>query len=140
MNTIIEGLQAYFETYSGITGTGTPVLVDFLGKIPTTYSIVPLDGSRVIATYLNDSKEIQFPFSFQSRKYTIQDAQRIADSGFLEALGDWLDSQTEAGILPTLPSGKTAEKIQAVGHAYLSEEGQTTGVYLIQCLLTYKQD
>ena len=60
--------------------------------------------------------------------------------GFFEALADWFESQTEAGILPTLSEGKTAVSIEASNWAYLYEQGTSDkGIYQIQCKLVYEQ-
>jgi hypothetical protein len=40
-----------------------------------------------------------------------------------------------------MDEGKTATAIEATGWAYLYEQGQSdTGVYQIQCRLTYEQE
>lgn len=136
----IQNLKTYFTSYSGLTGTNSPILTDFLGALPTQYAIIPLPGQRIVATYLNDKKQKEYPFAFQSIEYTADELERMDVNAFYEALGDWLDSQSEAEVLPTLDAGKTAEKIEALGWGYLLDDGDSgTGVYQIQCKLTYEQ-
>jgi hypothetical protein len=140
MTTTIEAIQTYIETYAGLE-SGAPVWVDMLGKEPTGYAIVASPGQRVIETYLNGSKLMEFPFIFQMVESTMDDPARLANIGFFEAFAEWLDSQTEAGTLPTLASGKTAESIEATIGGYLAETSESgTGIYQITCKLTYTQD
>ena len=72
---------------------------------------------------------------------TSDELERLENSGFFETFTDWLESQTESGDLPTLGAKKTAEKIEALGWAYLYEQGKSsTGIYQVQCKLTYDQE
>jgi hypothetical protein len=99
-----------------------------------------LTGTRVVEEYINGTKVMSYPFAFQSMESTADDLARLESAGFYEAFADWLDSQTDAGSLPELPAGKTAEEIQALGWGYLYEEGESqTGIHQIQCELIYKQ-
>jgi hypothetical protein len=71
---------------------------------------------------------------------TADELERLENSGFYEAFADWLESQSLVGTLPTLGAKQTATDIQALGWAYIYEQGQSsTGVYQIQCKLTYEQ-
>jgi hypothetical protein len=139
MTTVLESVQAFIKTFGSLK-SGSPVLVDFLGSEPTQYSIVSLPGTRIVEQYLNGGSLREFPFAFQAMFSTADDAARIENSGFYEAFADWLETQTEAGVLPTMAAGKTAEKIEALGGAFLYEQGESDkGVYQIQCKLTYSQ-
>jgi hypothetical protein len=140
MTSIIEAVQTYVKTYSSLV-SGAPVWVDLLEPNPTSYSIVALPGARTVETYLDSSKKMEFPFAFQSMESTADDPARLSNIGFYEFFADWLDYQTEAGTLPTLGTGKTAEKIEATIGGYLAEQGESqTGIYSITCKLTYLKD
>ena len=92
--------------------------------------------------YLDGSSLREFPFVFKSTQSTSDEPERMENSGFYEAFSDWLETQTEAGVLQTLTGSpaKTAEKIEALGWGYLFEQGQSgTGLYSVQCKLTYSQ-
>lgn len=137
--TLITSLKTYLATYSGLT-SGAPLWVDYLGSTPTEYGITPLAGSRIVETHIDGSTIREFPFAFQSTESTADELERLENVGFYEAFADWLESQTKAGTLPTLATGKTATDIEATGQAYLYQQGESqTGVYQIQCKLTYKQ-
>jgi hypothetical protein len=138
---ILESIQTYIKTY-GSLATNAPVLIDFLGPDPVGYSIVSLPGAKIVEQYINGGSKREFPFAIQVMFSTADDATRLENLGALEALADWLESQTLAGVLPTsLGTGRTAEKIEALDHAFLYEQGQSeTGIYSIQCKLTYDQE
>jgi hypothetical protein len=140
VDSIIEGVRAYLRTYSELS-TDAPVWVQYLGTNPIEYAIIPLTGGRVVEEYINGTRIMSYPFAFQSMESTADDLARLESAGFYEAFADWLDTQTDAGDLPTLPEGKTAEEIEALGWGYLYEEGDSqTGIYQIQCELIYKQE
>jgi hypothetical protein len=140
MTVMIEAIRTYILTYSGLTAN-SPVYVDFLGTKPATqYAVGSLPGAKTIEKYINGGSRRQFPFALEAAFSTADDAARIAASGFFEGLAEWFDSQTEAGVFPTLGTGKTAEKIEANNWVFLSEQGQSdTGIYQIQCILEYEQ-
>jgi hypothetical protein len=137
--TIIDGLRQYLLTYQGLD-SDAPVWVDFLGENPIEYSIVPLPGDKILEMYIDGSSVREFPFAFQSVESTADDLARLESVGFFEAFAEWLESQTNSEILPTLPSGKTATAIQATSWGYLFEQGQSdTGIYQITAKITYDQ-
>jgi hypothetical protein len=137
---IIANLRTFISGYSGLK-TGAPLWVDFLGPDPTQYSIIPLPGERIIEWYIDDSGSLrEFPFALDVMQSTADQAERMESAGFGEAFADWLESQWLAGTMPTLDTGKKSFKIEALGWGYLFEQGQSeTGIYQIQCKLTYSQ-
>lgn len=136
---IISAVRDYLAGYAQLK-TGAPVWVDYLGDVPTEYGIQSLPGNRILATYINGMTRREYAFAFRSMESTADNLNRLEKIGFFEAFADWLDSQTNAGILPNLGAGKTAEAIEATGWGYLYEQGQSeTGVYQIQCRLIYEQ-
>lgn len=138
--TILSAIQTYIKTY-GSLASNAPVLIDFLGSEPVHYSIVPLPGARIVESYIDGSSLREFPFAFQSMESAADDAERLANNEFYEAFADWLESQTEEGILPELGGNRTAERIEAVDAGFLFEQGESgTGVYQITCRLEYRQE
>jgi hypothetical protein len=137
---LIQSIKDYMATYEGLKDDA-PLWVNYLGTEATQYGIIPLPGPQVLEEYLNGSSLRAYPFAFQSMERTADELERIEDHEFFEALAAWFESQTRAGILPTLDSGKTAEAIEATGGGYLFEQGQSqTGVFQIQCRLVYEQE
>lgn len=138
--TIISALRTYIAGYSSLT-TGAPLWVDYLGKEPDQYAIIPLPGARKIEEYLNGGSLREFPFAFQATFSTAAEAERLESNGFFEAFADWLESQTNAGSLPALGTGKTALEVEATSWGFLLEQGDSqTGIYQITCRLEYEQE
>lgn len=136
---MIEAVRNYFLTYTPMAES--LIHVDALGSTPTEYAIVPLPGERITATYLDGKTEREFPFLIQSVESTADELERLENSGFYEALADWLEAQSEAGNLPNLGSDKTAESINAVSWGFVYEQGESgTGIYQITCKLVYEQE
>ena len=136
---IIEALRTYLATYSGLK-TGAPLWVDSIGPEPNQYAIIPLAGEKIIEKYLDDGSLREYPFAFQSLVNTTDDPERLETNGFFETLSEWFEAQTAANILPDLASNKKAISIEALGWGYLFEQGNSdTGIYQIQCKLTYEQ-
>ena len=137
---MISAIQTYIKTYSSLAANA-PVWVDYIGKEPTQYAISPLPGARIVESNIDGSTTREFPFAFELVEFTADDATRLENLGFFEAFADWLETQNDAGTFPTLAAGKTPEKIEALGWGYLLDEGESgTGVYQIQCKLTYEQE
>ncbi len=137
---LIADLRTYLLTYPGLE-SAAPLLVDTVGSTPTQYGIFPLPGARIIESYVDGSSLRQFLFALQSMEYIADDAARIRAAEFYESLADWFESQTLAGVLPTLDTGKTAESVEALQSGFLFEFGESgIGLYQIQCRLTYSQD
>jgi hypothetical protein len=136
---IIEGLRTFLQTYTSLE-EDAPVWVDYLGAVPTEYSIFPMPGNKIIESYVNGGSLREFPFSFQSVESTSDELTRMESIGFFEAFADWLESQTEVGDLPELPSKKTAVGIEATSWGFLYEQGQSdSGIYQINARLIYEQ-
>jgi hypothetical protein len=139
---ILEGIRTFFLDNAVAIGleTNAELAVDFLGPDKIGYSIATQPGATR-SDYINSGSERTFPFAFQATLQTPDDTTRIENGGFFETLSDWLDDQYEADNLPTLPAGKTAEKIEALDNGYLYQEGSSgTGIYQILCRLTYEQE
>jgi len=137
---MISAIKTYMKTYTGLI-TDAPVWVDYLGPDPTEYTIIPLAGTRIIQEDITGKTLREYPFAFQSMESTADEKNRIAVQEFFEDLAAWFETQTLAGTFPTLAAGQTAEKIEALGWAYLFESGESgTGIYQIQCKLTYEQE
>jgi len=136
---ILSSVKTFISTYSGLD-SGAPLSSDNVGASPTWYGIYPVSGNPVIETYLDDTSRRQFPFVFRSVEYTMDELERLDNIAFFEGFAEWLETQSNAGNLPTLGSGKTPESIEAIDWAYLFEAGATTGIYQIRCQLIYEQD
>jgi len=137
---MLESVRTWLLTYSGLDDSAG-FLAEQLSGEPTQYSLVPLTGNPIVESYINGASLRQFPFAVQSLESTADDLARIAASGFYEDLSDWIEEQNAAGTFPTLDAGKTPESVEPIGLPILLEYGESgTGVYQLQCRLTYRQD
>jgi hypothetical protein len=136
---IIESIKTYLYTYTGLK-SGAPIWVNYLEENPTSYSINPLPGEGAIEEYIGGGSLEVYPFEFNVMESTADEPERLDNIGFFESFREWLKNQSNSGILPTMESGKTPYKIEAVAGAYLYEQGESeTGIYQILCQLIYGQ-
>lgn len=136
--TILSALKTYL--LGAPLKADAPLWADYLGAAPTQYSIVSLPGTKIVQTYLDGGSEREFPFALQSAISTADELERLENSGVFEAISDWFETQTKAGILPTLATGKTATAIETLGCSFLYEQGvSSTGIMQVTCKLSYSQ-
>jgi len=135
---IIAAIQTFIKTYSGLESGS--VSIDKVGPGYVEYGIIPLPGQRIIEEDVLGNTVREYPFAFQTSALIDDDARRLLNSEFSENFSAWLESQTEAGTLPTLGTGQTATSIEETlsGALYaIGESGQA--IYQIQCKLVYEQ-
>ena len=136
---LISAIRTYVATYSGLEA-GAGLFTDILSSVPTQYAVVPLPANPILETYINGKTLRQYPFALQSMESTADDPTRTANQEFYETFAAWLETQNDAGVLPSLGTGKTAESIEALGTPILFDLGDSgTGVYQLQCRVTYEQ-
>lgn len=136
---VLSAVITYLKTYTELAD-GAPVWVDFIGNDPRQYSVVPLPGARIVTEDILGNTEREFPFAFQSMESTADDLERLETVAFFETFAAWLESQSKDGVFPTMEEGQNPTKIEATGWAFLYEQGVSdTGIYQIQCKLSYEQ-
>ena len=139
VNSFAQGIKEFLETYTPLAGG---VYVEFVGEQPTEYAEVMLPELEKIQEYIVHGGIYGRHFLLNMRAATVEDADRLQNSGFYEDFQEWLMSQTEAGTLPTLPSGYTALSIEALSNGFLMESSEvlSTAVYSINCRLVYERN
>ena len=137
--TITKGIQDYLMTYPPLADG---IYLDFVGENPTEYAIVMLPELEKIEEYLVSGGVYGRHFLLNMRAATNEDADRLLNNGFYEEFAEWLNSQTEAGTLPSLPTGFTALSIEALSNGFLMESSEvlSTAVYSINCRLVYERN
>ena len=139
--TIIESIREYIKTCPYIADFKR-LLVDNLQENAGAYSIDTVPTDPILERYIDGTSREQYVFTIAGRlHYSDEIAQNIANSGVFENIQNWLWEQTEAGNLPALPNGLTAEKIEATSTGYvLAIAGDySTARYQIQCRLIYER-
>ena len=135
---ITQGLKTFLETYTPLSGG---VYVEFVGEQPTEYSVVMLPELEKIEEWIVSGGIYGRHFLLNMRAATNEDADRLINNGFYEDFAEWLRTQSDAGTLPTLPTGYTAQSIEALSNGYLMESSEvlSTAVYSINCRLVYER-
>lgn len=135
-DSIIKALTDYFM--------GCPLLkngafrVDYLGISPMEYSIDVMPVNPILKRYADGSSVRQYLFAFSSREFYSPDRlQNIQNGAFYESLSDWVESNSKAGNLPSLPEGEEAQKMLVVSSGYLFDAKMKSARYQIQLRLNY---
>lgn len=138
--TIIDSIKTYMQTCSLITAFNVAIGVDNLPERNDGFAIETVPCEPYVRKYINGSALKQYMFNFTSKaSYGDDVRQNIENIGFFEQFSDWLDTQTKAGVLPTLDTGKTAKQIKAVTTGYAFDTEMDTAKYMIQCVLYYHE-
>ena len=139
-NTIIEALFEYFGECPLMTENRLNIdyLPEDTGKAGIEYGIATSPTDEVIQNYRDGGARCRYPFIISSvNEYGPDAVQNIANSGFYEALAEWLRTQSKTRNLPLLPEGMTPRSIRAIGFGYLFQPNAKVGKYQIQCELEY---
>lgn len=135
-NSIIDALEKYFIGCELLKDGA--LRVDYLGEKPVEYTIEVLPCEPIVKKYLGGSTVRQYLFAFGSREYYSQERlQNIQNSAFYERLADWVETRSMSGILPELPDGMEAQKLEVVSSGYLFDGSMTNARYQIQLRLLY---
>lgn len=136
---IIEAVRTYFGMCSLLTGG--VLNVDFLPEEAATYSIDSVPVQPVVKQYMDGSSVRQFAFTLSTRTYYGEFVRQQLDNlAFFENIESWIAAQIRAGNLPTLPTGRTAKKLEVTSSGYVFAADTETAQYQIQLALTYYQE
>ena len=131
----IKAVQDFLLSYQQLE-ENRPVWVEMLGEDPLSYTVFLVPGKQVTEDIIGN-KTVSYPFGFGAVE-VIADNSALLAAEFYEEFADWLDEQTESGILPTLDTGKSAISIEALDTATIIERAEKTGVFQILCKLVYE--
>ena len=112
-DTMMEGLRDYFLACPLLKNG--KINVNFLpdGEQGREYSIDTIPGGQVLKTYINGDSQRQLLFAIRSVEEYGSDVLANLDScGLFERLESWMERQSNAGVLPALPEGKEAERVE----------------------------
>lgn len=137
---IIESIRDYILTCPYLS-TLARVNVEFLPADASTYSVEAVPAQTIIATDINGDTTRQFVFVFAARlNYTDELRNNIDNSGFYEQFENWLEDNSDNEVFPTLETGLTPVKIEALSSGYLFDIGDYQNArYQIQCRLIYEK-
>ena len=136
--TVMQSVQKWFKTYSGLSGR---LDVDFLDEDIDTYSIDTIPCEEILKRYRDGGKVKQFQFAISSRRAYEQNIKNnLSNLQFFEDLTAWVENKARLRELPIMGNGRTALKIVVTSTAYpfiVSEDGKAR--YQIQMRLEYYQ-
>lgn len=136
---IIQAVRDYISACPFLERFTDGEYVDFTGSDAGNYGIMPtgeVEENRDFAgNVLN-----QYNFVLYARNFTTENADRVENSGFVEDFSHWIQDNNFQGVFPILPEGMIPESITCSnGSLFEFDENQNTGIYQIQCQLTYER-
>lgn len=144
--TIIESIRNYIMQYPNLKEFDNilDIYVDYSkDSEATTYTIEEgVTDNPIKKRYTDGSTIREFLFVFLSVEFYGSEAQQNIDNlGFFEEFSQWLEYNTDNGILPIMAEGKEARSIEALTNGYLFNNATNgeTARYQIQCKLKYLQ-
>lgn len=117
--------------------------VNYLSDEADYFTLEPSPAEQVLERYMDGSSARQFVFVLASRNdygEEIPQNERVLQA--YEEIADWLELQSDSGVLPELGPARQAESIEPLTSGYLLDldgSGQT-GRYQMQCRMTYRQE
>ena len=138
--TIIEALFDYFNNSPLMTGNRLNVdyLPEDTKQAGIEYAIATAPSDEIVKPYLRGGAQCRYPFIISSvNDYGADAAQNILNTGFTEALAQWMRKQSRLRNLPKLSEGMTPRSIRAAGAGFLYQPDVNAGKYQIQCELEY---
>lgn len=116
------------------------VNVDYLSE-HMEYSIDPLPCDPIIQRYVDGGAKKQFQFAFTSKETYDEDARiNIENSGFYQKFEEWLEEQTNGGLLPDMSGKKQPYAVETLNSGYLYDAEGKLALYRIECRLLYIQE
>lgn len=142
-DTIINALFTYFDNCPLMTESRLNIdyLPENTGEAGIEYAIATSPTDGLIKRYSDGGGRYRYPFIISSvNDYGPDAAQNIGNTGFYEALDEWIHTQSRKRKLPLLPDGIEARSMRAIGSGFLFQPGASAGKYQIQCEMEYYRE
>jgi hypothetical protein len=132
---MIEKIRDYFNEHVTLAEEFNEILVDFLGKDATSYSIEPIPTDRVLRPYTDGGGLYQLVFQFGSKEfYDDSLSQNIDNLNFYERLQEEIDNNNNRGVLPDIDG---IQSIECLNNGTIQDIEHGTAKYGIQMRITY---
>lgn len=132
---MIEKIRDYFNEHVTLAEEFNEILVDFLGKDATSYSIEPIPTDRVLRPYTDGGGLYQLVFQFGSKEfYDDSLSQNIDNLNFYERLQEEIDDNNNRGVLPDIDG---IQSIECLNNGTIQDVEHGTAKYGIQMRITY---
>lgn len=132
---MIEKIRDYFKEHVTLAEEFNEILVDFLGKDATSYSIEPIPTDRVLRPYTDGGGLYQLIFQFGSKEfYDDSLSQNIDNLNFYERLQEEIEDNNNRGVLPDIDG---IQSIECLNNGTIQDIEHGTAKYGIQMRITY---
>lgn len=132
---MLEKIREYFEKKVTLAEEFNEILVDFLGKEATSYSIEPIPTEKVLRPYTDGGGLYQLVFQFGSKEFYDESLnQNIENLNFYERLQDEIEENNNQGILPEIDG---IQSIECLNNGTIQDIQNGTAKYGIQMRITY---
>lgn len=132
---MIEKIRDYFKEHVTLAEEFNEILVDFLGKEATSYSIEPIPTDRVLRPYTDGGGLYQLVFQFGSKEfYDDSLSQNIDNLNFYERLQEEIEDNNNRGVLPDIDG---IQSIECLNNGTIQDIEHGTAKYGIQMRITY---
>ena len=132
---MLEKIREYFEKKVILAEEFNEILVDFLGKEATSYSIEPIPTDKVLRPYTDGGGLYQLVFQFGSKEFYDESLnQNIENLNFYERLQNEIEENNSKGILPEIDG---IQSIECLNNGTIQDIQNGTAKYGIQMRITY---
>lgn len=133
---VLEGLRDFFSACPLLENG--KIRLECLGPSAGGYSLESTPADPVYKQYASGDYLGQLLFVLASREeYGPEDRLAITSCGFYEQLATWVAEQNQAGVFPSLPAGKRAQRVELTTQGYAYTNNVKTARYQIQGRLLY---
>lgn len=132
---MLEKIRKYFKENVTLAEEFNEILVDFLGKEATSYSIEPIPTEKVLRPYTDGGGLYQLVFQFGSKEFYDESLnQNIENLNFYERLQNEIEENNNQGILPEIDG---IQSIECLNNGTIQDIQNGTAKYGIQMRITY---
>ena len=132
---MLEKIREYFKKKVTLAEEFNEILVDFLGKEATSYSIEPIPTDKVLRPYTDGGGLYQLVFQFGSKEFYDESLnQNIENLNFYERLQNEIEENNSKGVLPEIDG---IQSIECLNNGTIQDIQNGTAKYGIQMRITY---
>ena len=132
---MIEKIRDYFNEHVTLAEEFNEILVDFLGKDATSYSIEPIPTDRVLRPYTDGGGLYQLVFQFGSKEFYDDSLnQNIENLNFYERFANEIEDNNKRGVRPDIEG---IQSIECLNNGTIQDVEHGTAKYGIQMRITY---
>ena len=132
---MLEKIREYFKKEVTLAEEFNEILVDFLGKEATSYSIEPIPTDKVLRPYTDGGGLYQLVFQFGSKEFYDESLnQNIENLNFYERLQNEIEENNNKGVLPDIDG---IQSIECLNNGTIQDIQNGTAKYGIQMRITY---